>query len=154
MDTQQYFYRSINIYPSDTHLLSAIAGSQAQALSDYLSGGYAESETALVIQQVYDKTFAEMDAVGEDYRTALPMESQVAATPQQAAEWVRAAVSNNESGEYYMPDLRAACNSMIYVYRREEVDLQTQTGEIVLDDLSALPQNNQLYPDERYWALP
>lgn len=153
-NTQQYFYRSINIYPSDTHLLSAIAGSQAQALSDYLSGGYAENEAALVIRQVYDKTFAEMDAAGEDYRTAIPTESQVAATAQQAAQWVRAAVSINESSEYYMPNLRAACNSMVYVYRREKVELQTQTGEIVLDDVSALPQNNQLYPDERYWVLP
>ena len=44
-------YRTIKVYPGDTHFLQAVFGEKAAGIVDYATGGYAEDEDMVVIRQ-------------------------------------------------------------------------------------------------------
>lgn len=117
-----FHYETLNVYPGDAHTLRAIFGEQADEVTAYVRGGFAQSEDIAVLKVNYAKT------VGESLRTDLPglRESvtsvAVAQTPEEAARWIAQAQETHAGEYYYMPCRDEEPITRLYVYRLSDVE--------------------------------
>ena len=152
-ENDRYFYQTVNIYDTDRHLLSAVAGDKGDDLREYLTGGFVNTDKAVVVRQTYDRAVAQMETDGQDYVVIQPAGSEIA-TPEQAAQWVSGALSQEAAWAYYMSNRRQTCRSLLFVYDRQELDLRAQSGQETPEDWTTLPQRQAdgIYPDAVYYA--
>lgn len=116
-----YYGSYLNVYPGDENLLNAVFGTQAKAIADYLSGGYAAEEDITVLRVTYSIPCREQHSGSYDPDTAIET-VQAAATPEEAARWVQEARSTSAERLYYMPrpDDENCCR--LYLYHHSEVE--------------------------------
>lgn len=114
-------YQSFDIYPGDERFLKEVFGDQAEAIADYATGGYAESEDIVVLKITYSMSRAELEALEMDEHEAIKSVKQ-AATPEEAVEWVQNSQSTAADHYYFMSDLENESYSQLYVYRMSEVE--------------------------------
>ena len=109
----------MDIYPGDTHFLTAVYGDQAEAVRDYLSGGYAENPDIVALKVTCSMSRAEQSASNTNERDAVDSIRQ-AATPQEASAWVRKAQATSADRYYYMPATDETSYSRLYLYSLSE----------------------------------
>ena len=137
----QYVYHSLPIYPGDVNFLQAVFGDKAQQLIDYGTGGYAD---VLALQVTYAMSRGELRALDVPERDVVTAVT-VAATPQQAVEWVRSAQSSSIERYYYMPCYEDSSYSRLYLYRLSEVEkLQPMNGYAIPADRAQFYHQQQI----------
>lgn len=118
-ENDDYSYFSVDIYPGDTHFLTAVYGDQAEAVRDYLSGGYAENPDIVALKVTCSMSRAEQSASNTNERDVVDSIRQ-AVTPQEASAWVRKAQATSADRYYYMPATDETSYSRLYLYSLSE----------------------------------
>ncbi len=117
---RRYYSSYLNVYPGDENLLYAIFGSKAQAIVEYLTGGYAATEDTLVLKTTYAVSRQEFDQNGLPLEDAI-VSVEMPATPEEAAQWVREAHHTSARRLYYMPNLEDQRYCRLTLYNLKEV---------------------------------
>lgn len=120
-DTRSTLYRSVSIYPGDTNFLKAAFGERAQEITDYVTGGYADSGDVVILKADYVQSLREIrdsDIAYEDAEKTVA----VASSPEQAKQWLQKSQSLSARDYYYMPYLEELPYSRLYIYLMSEVE--------------------------------
>ncbi len=136
--------RYLLVYPSDQHLLRAIFGDKTDDIVAYLTGGYAAEENLLVLKATYSMSRQALQDTFVDSRELIDT-VQVAASPEEAAAWVREGYSSTLNGRYYMPSLEDERFSRLMIYNLTEVaEWAPMAGYEIPEEYSEFPANHML----------
>lgn len=141
-----YTGASLNIYPNETELLTALFGDKGSEMSRLLSGGYAEVTGCIAYKVIYD------DIVSQSYsEMPIPVSWQRAESPEQAAEWIRNSVSGSSVEQY---TARPVSNEMIWLfYPGSSSDYYLSSIGVEITDETDLVELVIENPGLEYWPL-
>ena len=135
---------TLNIYPDEIEVISALLGDKGPEMARLLSGDYAKYTDCVVYKVAYDTPATDFFA-----ETSSPVSWQRAESPEQAADWIRHSVNNGSTERY---SSRPVSNEMLWIFYSdssyEYYDSSLNT-EITQDtDLVKLVLDN---PDLEFW---
>ena len=113
-------YRSVPVYPGDTHFLTAVFGDKAKEIIAYACGGYAQSEDIVVLKVEYTQTRSQFRASGDELTSAVRAITP-AASPEQAMAWIQHSQDISAYGYYCMPYIEDDAYARLYIYSRSDV---------------------------------
>ena len=126
-------------------MLRALFGDKADAVVDYLTGGYAAEENFVVLQLTHSESRRTIQESGED--SFLYLENvKAAATPEEAVEWVRGAQHNGQHRRYFMPDYEDMSYSILNIYDLDRLQIYQASGDTfeVPEDVSQMPYDRTI----------
>ena len=112
-------YKSVPVYPGDTHFLTAVFGDKAEEIIDYACGGYVQSEDIVVLKVEYNQTRRQLRKSGDELTDAVRSITP-AASPEQAMAWIQGAQDISAYGYYYMPNIEDDPYVRLYIYSRSD----------------------------------
>ncbi len=135
---------TLNVYPDETEVISALIGSKGPEMARLLSGDYAKYTDCIVYKVVYDTPSTSFFA-----ETSSPVSWQRAESPEQAADWISHSVNKGSIERY---SSRPVSKEMLWIFYPEssyeyyDSSLNTQITEDT--DLVQLVLDN---PDLEFW---
>lgn len=143
----------LSLYPSDHHVLNAVFGSRKAEVVDFVSGGYAASEDVIAVKQIYSVPASALYASERSFHPECLLDTQVADSPEQAAQWVRQTVTDESSYRYYAPDFRPDSYSVLYLYRQDDLEDYRRSAALTFDPLhpETLPEAGNFWFQCRYF---
>ena len=145
---------SLPLYASDKHVLSVIFGSARADIVAFVSGGYAASDGVIAVKQVYSVPASALYASERPFHPECLLDTQVAASPEQAVEWARQTVSNESAYRYYAPDFRSDSYSVLYLFRQDDLEDYVSGGALTAYDPEhpeTLPEAGAFWFQRRYF---
>lgn len=143
----------LSLYPSDTRVLTAVFGSRRAEVVDFVSGGYAASEDVIAVKQIYSVPASAHDASERSFHPECLLDTQVADSPEQAAQWVRQTVTDESAYRYYAPDFRPDSYSVLYLYHQDDLEDYRRSAALTFDPLhpETLPEAGNFWFQCRYF---
>lgn len=111
----------MSVYPGDEHTLRAIFGEQAEEVVRYATGGFAQSEDIVVLKATYARTVGECLSDGNYVPPEDAKSVTVAATAEEAEQWLAHSLEISAHEHYDMPLNEDAPLVRLYVYQMSEV---------------------------------
>jgi len=111
----------VDVFPGDTNVLKIVFGEQAQAVVEYVTGGFARDEDIAVLKVDYAQTRSEMSLSGMNLRDAVQAIAP-ASTPEEAERWICDSQNPSADNYYFMPYREDEPYSRLYIYRMSEVE--------------------------------
>lgn len=137
----------IPLYAADDHVLSVVFGSAKAEVVDFVSGGYAAADGVIAVRQVYSVPASALYASERSLHPECLLDTQAAASPEQAVEWARQTVVNESAYRYYAPDFRPDSYSVLYLFRQDDLADYVSSGALTYD-----PQHPETLPGAgRFW---
>ena len=132
---------SLWLYAADDHVLSVVFGSAKADVVDFVSGGYAAMDGVIAVKQVYSVPASALYASERSLHPECLLDTQAAASPEQAVEWARQTVVTESAYRYYAPDFRPDSYSVLYLFRRDDLEDYVSSGALAYD-----PQHPETLP--------
>ena len=120
-DARSSIYKSVDIFPGDINFLKAIFGEQAEAVVEYVTGGFVDSEDIVVLKVDYAQTRSEMSESGTNLKDAVASIT-LASSPVEAMQWIRQSQSNSVDSYYFKPYLDDEPYTRLYIYQLSELE--------------------------------
>ena len=146
-DSRGTLYKQLDIHPGDTNALGVLFGDKAEEIAEYVTGGYADSEDIAVLKVDFAYTRKEMTEEGVNLRDAIKSVT-LAASAEQAKEWIAKAQDTSAKNYYYMPYVEEDPYQRLYIYRMSNVEKYANSyGYEVPEDKTKLYEESMI-PNE------
>jgi len=137
-------YKQLEIHPGDTNVLNTLFGSKAEEVTQYMTGGYADSEDIVVLKIDFAYTRKEMSEQDANLRDVIESVT-LAASAEQAKEWIAHAWNTSAKNYYYKPYVEEDPYQRLYIYRMSDVEKYADSyGYEVPEDKTKLYEESMI----------
>ena len=120
-DSGNELYRQLSVYPGDMHTLKLLLGEKAEAIVDYVRGGFAEDADIVVLKVAYNQTRRDYDngkiAMTQDIRASV-----MAGSPEEAKAWIGQAQETGAVHRFCKPCTKDMPLVRLHIYSMSEVE--------------------------------